>query len=214
MAVNPLVQRALNNRINQGQPTDTLKMQEALAGAERSAASAWESLAGGGSPVVNARPSFNPMTTGRSVMDAMQGLLGKFKGIGGGGSTAGGSVGALGGLIGGSTGDPKGLARSAAAQRGWTGAEWDALERLVQNESGWRPNVSNTSGSGAYGLFQFMPMHFTPTGYLPHGTSSTVEQQIAAGLRYIQDRYGSPSKALAHWNARKPIKGKDVGHWY
>lgn len=31
---------------------------------------------------------------------------------------------------------------------------------------------------------------------------------------YMQRRYGSWAKAKAHWQARVPIAGKDVGHWW
>lgn len=101
-----------------------------------------------------------------------------------------------------------------AAARGWTGAQWDALYNLIQKESGWKPNVSNYAGSGAWGLFQFMPMHWKPGGYLPAGPKSTLEQQVAAGLRYIADNYGTPQGALNFWLSRKPINGRDVGNWY
>ena len=32
--------------------------------------------------------------------------------------------------------------------------------------------------------------------------------------RYMQSRYGSWSKAWAHWLARIPINGKDCGNWW
>lgn len=32
--------------------------------------------------------------------------------------------------------------------------------------------------------------------------------------RYMQQRYGSWSAAKAHWLARVPIDGEDVGHWW
>lgn len=103
--------------------------------------------------------------------------------------------------------------QQAAAQRGWTGSQWNALADLIRRESSWNPTISNPS-SGAYGLFQFMPMHWKPGGYLPNGRGSSLEQQVAAGLRYIADRYGTPQAALDFWQSRKPINGRDVGHWY
>lgn len=94
----------------------------------------------------------------------------------------------------------------AARQFGWSGAEWDALYGLVQRESGWNPAAANPT-SAARGLFQKMiNMHGPIEG--------TVEGQAAWGLNYIRQRYGSPSRALAHWLARVPINGQDVGHWY
>lgn len=94
----------------------------------------------------------------------------------------------------------------AANQFGWTGAEWDALYGLVQRESGWNPAAANPT-SAARGLFQKMINMHGPI-------ESTVEGQAAWGLNYIRQRYGSPSRALAHWLARVPINGQDVGHWY
>ena len=94
----------------------------------------------------------------------------------------------------------------AARQFGWSGAEWDALYGLVQRESGWNPSAANPT-SAARGLFQKMINMHGPI-------ESTVEGQAAWGLNYIRQRYGSPSRALAHWLARVPINGKDVGHWY
>lgn len=94
----------------------------------------------------------------------------------------------------------------AARQFGWSGAEWDALYGLIQRESGWNPSAANPT-SAARGLFQKMINMHGPI-------ESTVEGQAAWGLNYIRQRYGSPSRALAHWMSRVPINGQDVGHWY
>lgn len=127
----------------------------------------------------------------------------------GAGSTPSGGWGAAPADVGGT----QALVKMMAAQKGWTGREWDALYDLVRRESGWNPSAQNKS-SGAYGLFQFMPMHWKQGGYLPWGTAATPEQQAAAGLRYIADRYGTPSAALSFWLSRRPINGRDVGNWY
>lgn len=108
------------------------------------------------------------------------------------------------------SGDPRSLAQRMAAERGWTGQEWDALVDLVQRESGWNPNAQNPT-STAYGLFQFLDSTRKNYGIT---RDASLQQQIDAGLRYIADRYRTPSGALAHWLARKPINGRDVGHWY
>lgn len=110
-------------------------------------------------------------------------------------------------------GDVASYVQQQAAARGWTGGQWNALYDLIRKESSWNPNISNPS-SGAFGLFQFMPMHWKPGGYLPGGRNSSLEQQVAAGLRYIADRYGTPQAALNFWLSRKPINGRDVGNWY
>lgn len=89
---------------------------------------------------------------------------------------------------------------------GWNNQELASLDTLINNESGWRPDAQNPT-STAFGLFQFLDMHKQPGGYLPNGNNSSIEEQIAGGLRYIRDRYGTPSNALAAWLSRYP-------HWY
>lgn len=89
--------------------------------------------------------------------------------------------------------------QSAAAKYGWTGSEWNNLNELIQRESSWNPKAQNPT-STAWGLFQFLDMHWGPGKYLPRGRSSSTQEQIAGGLKYIRDRYGSPSAAIAHHN--------------
>jgi hypothetical protein len=101
------------------------------------------------------------------------------------------------------TGGIQKLAQRMAAGYGWTGGQWAALRTLVQNESGWNPNAQNPT-STAYGLFQFLDSTWSSVGATK--TSSPVGQ-IAAGLRYIKSRYGSPGAALGAWQSRSP-------HWY
>ncbi|WJN63384.1 hypothetical protein [Streptomyces phage phiScoe55] len=98
---------------------------------------------------------------------------------------------------------PKQLGKAMAAERGWTGSEWEALEQLWTNESDWNPDAQNPT-STAYGIAQFLDS--TWAGYGIKKTSDP-ERQIEAGLRYIKARYGKPSAALAFWNNRYP-------HWY
>jgi hypothetical protein len=104
---------------------------------------------------------------------------------------------------GGTSGNLQKLAQRMAAGYGWTGTQWNALRTLVQNESGWNPNAQNPT-STAYGLFQFLNSTWASVGATK--TSSPVGQ-IAAGLRYIKQRYGSPSAAYGAWLSRSP-------HWY
>ena len=112
--------------------------------------------------------------------------------------------------VAGASAGPQQLAQRMAASRGWSGGEWNALKDLVQRESGWKPTAANPTSS-AYGLFQFLDSTRANYGL---AKNASVEQQIDAGLRYISDRYKTPSGALNHWLARKPINGRDVGNWY
>lgn len=95
------------------------------------------------------------------------------------------------------------LAKSMAMQRGWIGNQWDALYRLVMNESGWRTNAQNPT-STAYGLFQFLNSTWAGVGEVK--TSDPIGQ-LRAGFKYISQRYGNPANALAFWMRQSP-------HWY
>ena len=100
-------------------------------------------------------------------------------------------------------------AKLIAAKYGWSdGAEWSALVKLWQNESGWSNTADNPS-SHAYGIPQALPASKMPQPARPpsKGGTSDAGAQISWGLDYIKTRYGSPSKALAAWNSRSP-------HWY
>lgn len=74
-------------------------------------------------------------------------------------------------------------------------ANYQALVRLWNKESGWNPTARNAS-SGAYGIAQMMPMH---------GRREGAQAQIDWGIDYILRRYGSPSAAMAH---------SDKTNWY
>jgi len=101
-------------------------------------------------------------------------------------------------------GPVKALVRGMAARYGWhQGAQWRALEKLVQGESSWNPNATNPS-SGAHGLFQFMPFLWAEYGGKKTNDPS---EQARLGLQYIANRYGSPAQAYAKWLGRNP-------HWY
>ena len=101
--------------------------------------------------------------------------------------------------------DPAGaqaVAAGLAAERGWTGEQFDALIALWSRESGWRVNALNSS-SCAYGIPQALPgkkMADAGADWLTNPAT-----QITWGLNYIQGRYGDPLSALAH---------SDANHWY
>lgn len=91
-------------------------------------------------------------------------------------------------------------ARILAAPYGWsTGQQWADLVSLWNQESGWSNTARNPS-SGAYGIAQ--ALGHGPTNQYPAGPAnppvSSATAQIAWGLQYIKDRYGSPSAAWAH----------------
>lgn len=87
-------------------------------------------------------------------------------------------------------------AQGAAAQYGWTGDNWSNLVWIWDRESGWRWNAGNPS-STAYGIPQILYyyLYTSETDWPDNGAT-----QIAAGLTYINGRYGSPNAARVFWN--------------
>jgi len=84
-----------------------------------------------------------------------------------------------------------------AAERGWTGDEWNCLDWLWGiRESGWDHLKWNNAGSGAYGIPQALPADKMAS----HGADwlTNPRTQIAWGLDYIASRYGMPCSAAAH----------------
>lgn len=92
------------------------------------------------------------------------------------------------------------IARLLTAPYGWsTGPEWDALVALWNRESGWSATATNPA-SGAYGIAQ--ALGHGPTNQYPAGPAnppvSSATAQIAWGLSYIRQTYGSPTGAWEH----------------
>lgn len=78
---------------------------------------------------------------------------------------------------------------------GWSEYDFECLVKLWNRESGWNPNLHNSS-SGAHGIPQSLPaskMASEGADYYTNGYT-----QIRWGLKYIKGRYGSPSAAWAH----------------
>jgi hypothetical protein len=86
---------------------------------------------------------------------------------------------------------------------GWTGAQWRALYDLWNNESGWNPMADNPT-STAFGIPQFLAG--TARQYGVYGSTNPAAQ-IVAGMKYIQNVYGTPLNAWSQWLSRSP-------HWY
>lgn len=85
------------------------------------------------------------------------------------------------------------LGRKMMLADGWDAGEWPSLQALWTQESGWNDESVNPS-SGAYGIPQSLGHgHPYDLGDAP--------AQIAWGLHYIRERYGSPSAAEDHEKA-------------
>ena len=99
-----------------------------------------------------------------------------------------------------SVGAAQTYASGAAAQRGWTGSQFNDLVTLWNKESSWLWYAENKD-SGAYGIPQSLP------GYqmADYGANwrDDAAVQIDWGLNYIAQRYGSPSAAMRFWNQHK-----------
>jgi hypothetical protein len=87
------------------------------------------------------------------------------------------------------------LGKQLAAERGWTGAQWEALNRLFTKESGWNMQAMNRS-SGAYGIPQALPG--SKMGTVASDWKTNAATQITWGLNYIAGRYGTPVNAMGH----------------
>ena len=75
---------------------------------------------------------------------------------------------------------------------GWNDEEWKCLDELVNRESRWDMRADNPKSS-AFGLFQVLKTE----------EDSTLQDQVKAGLKYIDHRYeGSSCEALSHHNRR------------
>lgn len=97
------------------------------------------------------------------------------------------------------------LGQAMASARGWSGAQWDALNQLWQHESGWRTDADNPTSS-AYGIPQALTqLHGLGAKYM-----KDPKTQINWGLNYIAGRYGDPSKAWDFWQKNNYYK---QGNW-
>lgn len=84
-------------------------------------------------------------------------------------------------------------AKSLFKSHGWSKAQWPALQKLWQRESGWNPEATNRS-SGAYGIPQSLPASKMDA----YGNRNDYKVQVRWGEDYIAGRYGTPSRAWAH----------------
>ena len=98
-------------------------------------------------------------------------------------------------LEGGDKGIYQSYALSLFNDFGWDTTELEPLIKLWNRESNWNPLAENKS-SGAYGIPQSLPaskMASEGDDYL-----TNYQTQIRWGLKYIKQRYGTPTNALAH----------------
>lgn len=94
--------------------------------------------------------------------------------------------------------NPRGYAAKLVADKGWSQAQFQCLDRLWTRESQWNYRAVNRS-SGAYGIAQALPGN--KMNSFGSDWRSNPITQIKWGLNYIEDRYTTPCGAWAHSEA-------------
>lgn len=86
------------------------------------------------------------------------------------------------------------IGQRLAAERGWSGNEFQCLYQLWQKESKWN-HLANNRNSGAYGIPQSLPG--SKMGSVAPDWQTNPETQIKWGLGYIARSYKTPCSAWA-----------------
>lgn len=94
--------------------------------------------------------------------------------------------------------DPRDIAMGMLASYGWSSDQFSCLDELYIHESGWNPAAANPS-SGAYGIPQALPGDKMAAYGADWQTNPAT--QLAWGLAYIRDSYGSPCGAWGFWES-------------
>jgi len=91
--------------------------------------------------------------------------------------------------------DPKTLARALMPKYGLSSAEFDCLDNIWTQESGWNVHADNPTSS-AYGIPQALPG--SKMASAGPNWADDAETQIRWGLGYIRARYGSACEAWSY----------------
>jgi hypothetical protein len=94
--------------------------------------------------------------------------------------------------------DPQDIARSMLSKYGWSADQFSCLDEIYMRESRWNPSAANPY-SGAYGIPQALPGDKMAAYGADWQTNPAT--QLAWGLSYIRDRYGSPCGAWGFWQS-------------
>ena len=100
-----------------------------------------------------------------------------------------------GGIVKGSVSEYQAYVQKRCFDYGWSDADFQALVKLWNKESGWNPSAHNSS-SGAHGIPQALPASKMATAGSDYLTN--YKTQIEWGLSYIRNRYGTPTSAWNH----------------
>jgi hypothetical protein len=96
------------------------------------------------------------------------------------------------------SGSPRQIAQAMLGSFDWSSGQFSCLDPLWEHESRWSVTAANP-GSGAFGIPQALPGSRMASAGPDWQTSAAT--QIAWGLRYIRDTYGSPCAAFSHEQA-------------
>jgi hypothetical protein len=94
--------------------------------------------------------------------------------------------------------DPQDIAKNMLSKYGWSTDQFSCLNEIYMRESRWNPSASNPY-SGAYGIPQALPGDKMAANGSDWQTNPAT--QLAWGLSYIRDRYGSPCGAWSFWES-------------
>ncbi|MFF8376263.1 transglycosylase SLT domain-containing protein [Streptomyces sp. NPDC015661] len=98
----------------------------------------------------------------------------------------------------GTTGSASAASEQEIARQIVPPAQFASFSKIVEHESGWNHTATNSS-SGAYGLVQALPGSKMASAGSDWKTNPAT--QIKWGLKYMNERYGSPNAAWAFWQA-------------
>lgn len=91
------------------------------------------------------------------------------------------------------TNDPRDIARQMMSNKyGWDDGQFSCYNKIIMRESMWDPHAANPSSS-AYGIPQALPGSKMASFGADWRTNPAT--QIAWGLWYVKDRYGTPCQA-------------------
>jgi hypothetical protein len=93
---------------------------------------------------------------------------------------------------------PQEIAMGMLKKYGWSSDQFGCLNDIYLRESNWSPSADNPA-SGAYGIPQALPGDKMAAYGADWQTNPAT--QLAWGLAYIRDRYGSPCGAWGFWES-------------
>ncbi len=96
--------------------------------------------------------------------------------------------------------DPREIARQILKNKfGYGSSQFDCFDNIIMRESRWDINATNPS-SGAYGIPQALPGSKMASEGSDWRTNPAT--QITWGIKYMEDRYGSPCAAWSFKSAK------------